>query len=169
MSASKDSKPTVNIRPRPGQTDLNWREWLMVLGIAIVSLVICVYGGRAVMRNFSSAASSAATPNATPTRLRPTVTLATTPTSAPTFTPTPNIPANIDKNVWVLVEQGVNFRKDAGTGGQIIRTLADGEVLQVIDGPVSANNFTWWKLRDPNSNAEGWAAQDYLKPTAPPR
>jgi hypothetical protein len=146
---------------------LNWREWLLVFGIAIVALFICVYGGRSLVSNLSAAAVS--TPTPTPTRVRPTITLAPTPTSAPTFTPTPNIPAAIARDVWVTVVQGVNFRQEAGTTGQIIRTLADGEVLQVIDGPVSANNFTWWKLRDPNSNAEGWAAQDYLQPTAPPQ
>ena len=166
MSTSKETKPSVNIRPRPGQTELNWREWLLVFGVAIVGLFICVYGGRSLVGNFAAAIP---TPTVTPTRVRPTITLVPTPTSAPTFTPTPNIPETIDKDVWVTVVQGVNFRQDAGTTGQIIRTLADGEVLQVVDGPVNANDFTWWKLRDPNSEVEGWAAQDYLRPTAPPQ
>jgi SH3-like domain-containing protein len=38
----------------------------------------------------------------------------------------------------------------------------------VIDGPVSADERTWWKLRDPNG-VEGWAAQDFLAPTGPPQ
>ena len=166
MSKTKDNKPSVHIRPRPGQTELNWREWLLVFGIAIVALFICVYGGRSLVGNFSAAA--AATPTPTPTRVRPTITLAPTPTSAPTFTPTPNIPTAIAKGVFVAVIDGVNFRQEASTAAQIIRTLGAGEVLEVIDGPVSANDRTWWKLKDPNG-VEGWAAQDFLAPTAPPQ
>jgi hypothetical protein len=164
--SSKDSKPTVNIRPRPGQTELNWREWLLLLGVIVVSLVICVYGGRALVGNFAVAAP---TPTVTPTRVKPTVTLVASPTPLPPPpTPTVVIPSNIDKGVYVTVIEGVNFRQEASTTAQIIRTLGAGEVLQVIDGPVSANERTWWKLKDPNG-VEGWAAQDFLLPTAPPQ
>ena len=86
----------------------------------------------------------------------------------PAATPTPNIPSAIAKDVYVTVIDGVNFRQEASTTGQIIRTLGAGEVLQVVDGPVSANERTWWKLKDPNG-VEGWAAQDFLAPTAPPQ
>ena len=166
MAETKESKPTVNIRPKPGQTELNWREWLLLLGIIVVAVAICTYGGRAVMRSFAAAP---VTPTATPTRVRPTVTLAVSATPVPpTATPTPNIPAAIAKGVYVSVTDGVNFRKDANTTAQIIRTLGAGEVLQVTDGPVLAGNRTWWKLKDPNG-VEGWAAQDFLLPTAPPQ
>lgn len=166
MAETKESKPTVSIRPKPGQTELNWREWLLLLGIIVVAVVICTYGGRAVVRSF---AASPVTPTITPTRVRPTVTLAVSPTPVPpTATPTPNIPATIDKGVYVTVVDGVNFRNEASTTAQIIRTLGAGEVLQVIDGPVSANDRTWWKLKDPNG-VEGWAAQDFLQSTAPPQ
>jgi hypothetical protein len=166
VSETKDSKPTVSIRPRPGQTDLNWREWLLLLGIIVVALVVCTYGGRAVLKSFTAAP---VTPTATATRIRPTVTLAATPTSLPpTPTPTIAVPTAIAKDVYVAVVDGVNFRKEASTSAQIIRTLGAGEVLQVVDGPVSANDRTWWKLRDPNG-VEGWAAQDFLAPTAPPQ
>ena len=165
MAETKDSKPTVNIRPKPGQTELNWREWLLLLGIIVVAVVICTYGGRAVMRSFAAAP---VTPTVTPTRVRPTVTLVASPTQVPpAATSTPNIPAAIAKDVYVTVVESVNFRQDASTTGHIIRTLGAGEVLQVTDGPVSANDRTWWKLKDPNG-VEGWAAQDFLQPTAPP-
>lgn len=166
MAETKDSKPTVNIRPKPGQTELNWREWLLLLGIIVVALVICTYGGRAVIRSF---AASPVTPTVTPTRIKPTVTLVASPTPVPpTAAPTPEIPAAVAKDVYVTVIDGVNFRQEASTTAQIIRTLGAGEVLQVIDGPVSANDRTWWKLKDPNG-VEGWAAQDFLQPTAPPQ
>jgi hypothetical protein len=161
-----DSKPTVNIRPRPGQTELNWREWLLLLGVAAVALVICAYGGRAVV---SRLAVTAPTPTITPTRARAaTVTPLVSPTPVPPSpTPTVVIPTTIAKDVYVTVIDAVNFRQEASTTGQIIRTLGAGEVLQVTDGPVSANERTWWKLKDPNG-VEGWAAQDFLAPTSPP-
>ncbi len=166
MAETKESKPTVNIRPKPGQTELNWREWLLLFGIIVVAVVVCTYGGRAVMRSFAAAPI---TPTATPTRVRPTVTLAISPTPVlATATPTPNIPTTIEKGVFVTVVDAVNFRRDATTSGQIIRTLGAGEVLQVTDGPVSADNRTWWKLTDPNG-VEGWAAQEFIAPTAPPQ
>jgi Bacterial SH3 domain len=166
VAETKDSKPTVNIRPKPGQTELNWREWLLLLGIIVVALVICVYGGRAVLKSFAAAP---VTPTLTPTRIRPTVTLAVSPTPVlPTATPTPNIPDAIAKDVYVAVVEAVNFRQEASTTAQIIRTLGVGEVLQVIDGPVSANDRTWWKLRDPNG-VEGWSAQEFIAPTVPPQ
>ena len=166
VAETKESKPTVSIRPRPGQTELNWREWLLLLGIIVVAVVICVYGGRAVVRNFAAAPI---TPTATVTVVRPTKTLIATPTLVPpTATATPNIPTTVAKGVYVTVIDAVNFRKDANTTAQIIRTLGAGEVLQVTDGPVSAGNRTWWKLKDPNG-VEGWAAQDFLQPTAPPQ
>jgi hypothetical protein len=163
-----DSKPTVNIRPRPGQTELNWREWLLLLGVAAVALVICAYGGRSLVSRF--AVSAPITPTATPTRARAaTVTPLVSPTSVPPSpTPTLDIPKTIAKGVYVAVVDGVNFRKEASTTAQIIRTLGAGEVLQVTDGPVSANERTWWKLKDPNG-VEGWAAQDFLAPTSPPQ
>jgi hypothetical protein len=161
-----DSNPTVNIRPRPGQTELNWREWLLLLGVATVALVICAYGGRAVV---SRLAVTAPTPTITPTRARAaTVTPLASPTPVlPTPTPTVVIPTTIVKGIYVTVVDGVNYRKDASTTAQIIRTLGAGEVLQVSDGPVSAGGYTWWKLKDPNG-VEGWAAQDFLAPTSPP-
>jgi hypothetical protein len=166
VAETKETKPTVNIRPKPGQTELNWREWLLLFGIIIVAVVICVYGGRAVVRNFAAAPVTA---TATATRIRPTVTLAVSPTPVPpTPTATPNIPAAIDKGMYVAVSDAVNFRQDANTTAQIIRTLGAGEVLQVTDGPVSAGDRTWWKLKDPNG-VEGWAVQDFLQPTAPPQ
>jgi hypothetical protein len=166
VAQTKESKPTVSIRPKPGQTELNWREWLLLLVIIGVAVVICTYGGRAVMRSFAAAP---VTPTVTPTRVRPTVTLAVSPTPVPpTVTPTPNIPAAIDRDVYVTVVDAVNFRQEASTSAQIIRTLGAGEVLQVVEGPVSADERTWWKLKDPNG-VEGWAAQDFLQPTAPPQ
>jgi SH3 domain-containing protein len=163
-STPNEPKP-ISLRPRPGETELNWREWLMLAGVALFGLIFCAIAGRSAISSFANAIPSA---TATAPIVRPTVTLIPTPTSAPTFTPTPDIPASITVGVYVVVVGGVNFRNDASTGAQIIRTLGDGEVLQVTGGPTSASSLTWWKLKDQNGS-EGWAVADYLKPTAAPR
>jgi|SRR5450759_3667144 Bacterial SH3 domain len=162
-STTNEPRP-VSLRPRPGQTELTWREWLMLFGIVLFGLIFCAIAGRSIINGF---AASFPTPTATAPIVRPTVTLIPTATSAPTFTPTPNIPISITVGVYVVVVGGVNFRNAANTGAQIIRTLADGEVLQVTGGPTSASGLNWWKLKDQNGT-EGWAVQDYLKPTAAP-
>lgn len=158
------TKPAVNIRPRPGQTDLNWREWLLLLGVAIVSVFICASLGRSVVTELTTAPP---TPTRTATPIRPTVTPFPTPTVAPTATPTPPPPDTIAIGGYITVVEGVNFRKEPGRTATIIRTLGNGEVLEVIDGPQTGDELTWWKLRDPNGS-EGWAVQDYIKPTTPP-
>lgn len=158
-------KPAVNIRPRPGQTDLSWREWLILSGVAIVSVFICAALGRSAVSTLTQVAP---TPTPTATVLRPTVTLVPTPTPAPTPTPTQPAPTTIAVGGYVAVVEGVNFRRDPGRTAQIIRTLGNGEVLEVIGGPRDADELTWWQLRDPNGT-EGWAAADFLQPTLPPR
>ena len=113
----------------------------------------------ASVSNFNVAAPTA-TPTAT--RVRPTVTLAITPTAVPpTASPTPDIPTAIDKGVYVAVVDGVNFRNEASTTAQIIRTLGAGEVLQVIDGPVSAGDRIWWKLKVPMAWKAGRCRTSY--------
>jgi len=165
QTSTTKPKPAVNIRPRPGQTDLSWREWLILSGVAVVSVFICATLGRSMVSTLTQAAP---TPTPTATILRPTVTLFPTNTPAPTPTPTPEAPTTIAVGGYVAVVEGVNFRQEAGRSAQIIRTLGNGEILEVIGGPQDADELTWWQLRDPNG-AEGWAAGDFLQPTLPPR
>jgi len=40
-------------------------------------------------------------------------------------------------------------------------------VLEVVGGPQDADGFTWWQLKDVDGSI-GWAAEQYLAPTAPP-
>jgi hypothetical protein len=38
--------------------------------------------------------------------------------------------------------------------------MADNEVLEVVGGPVAADGYTWYRVR--NFAGEGWAAAEFL-------
>jgi hypothetical protein len=158
MSQERTIEPT----PRPGQTDLAWYEWLIILVVSVGGLLLCAFGGRSILAGFAS-------PTATPTVIvRPTFTPVPTATPTPTPTPTPvPAPTEIAVGGFVRIVEGVNFRSEASTGGQLIRALADGVVLEVIGGPQTADGFTWWQLKDVDGSI-GWAASQYLVPVPPP-
>jgi len=153
---------TIEPAPRPGQTDLAWYEWLIILVVSVGGLALCGLGGRSILAGFAS-------PTATPTiMVRPTFTLVPTATPTPTPTPTPApVPTEVAVGGFVRVVEGVNFRTEPSTQGQLIRSLADGVVLEVIGGPTDADGLTWWQLKDVDGSL-GWAASQYLASTAPP-
>ena len=58
---------------------------------------------------------------------------------------------------------GLSIRAAANTTAERLYIAAEGDRFVVIDGPVSADDFTWWKLRsEAGSEPEGWAVADYL-------
>ncbi|MDQ2682130.1 MAG: SH3 domain-containing protein [Chloroflexota bacterium] len=70
-------------------------------------------------------------------------------------------------DVVLIDTDGVNIRDDFGTDGDIITTLEVGTSLEILDGPESADGFTWWLavILDEDSVDEGvsgWLVEDYL-------
>lgn len=55
----------------------------------------------------------------------------------------------------------LNVRSGAGTGYAIESTLPYGTELYVIDGPYSANGYSWWQV-EYSGGYIGWAAGEYL-------
>ncbi|MCX6043546.1 MAG: SH3 domain-containing protein [Chloroflexi bacterium] len=105
-----------------------------------------------------------------------TPTLALLPTETPIPAPTPTFTATAvpgtalakGQPARVTTEDGLNLRDSASTGGQLITRLAGDQKVTIVDGPVSADDFTWWKLDDGQGNV-GWAVQgdkdgDWLSP-----
>ena len=94
-------------------------------------------------------------------RWRTPIPLPDTPTPAPTatFTPTP-IPGTAlaaGQQARVTAPAGLNFRDAPTASGQLLGQLGTGQIVSVLEGPVSADNFTWWRLDDGQGNV-GWAA-----------
>ncbi|CAN5637454.1 hypothetical protein BH23CHL2_BH23CHL2_20150 [soil metagenome] len=56
---------------------------------------------------------------------------------------------------------GVNVRAEPTTGSDVLTIFLDGTQIQVIDGPVEAEDFTWWQITG-NEVAAGWIVEEYL-------
>ncbi len=98
------------------------------------------------------------------------------PTPVPTFTPIPTpdtavAPPEITPGFYAIVantdELGVTVR-----GGPSIRNVdlliaEEGTYFMVLDGPVEADGFNWWQLQLEDGST-GWAAANFLEPSAAP-
>lgn len=112
-------------------------------------------------------------PATTPT-LPPVVTLEPTATPIPTATPVPTVPVELAKGVYAQVigteGAGVSLRAGPGTNNARLDVASEESVVLILDGPKADENnedIVWWFVRNTNGT-EGWAAQNFLKPTLPP-
>ena len=81
------------------------------------------------------------------------------PEPTPTFTPTvaPGTALAVGNPARISAPNGLNLRSNATTSGQIIIRLGTGERVDVVQGPVTGEGYTWWELDDGQGNV-GWAA-----------
>jgi hypothetical protein len=75
-----------------------------------------------------------------------------TPTSVPGTALQPNQPAR------VTAPAGLNMRTEPRSGATLLLQLGTGQRVTVVEGPVSADNFTWWRVNDGQGNI-GWVAE----------
>ncbi|MBK9124306.1 MAG: SH3 domain-containing protein [Chloroflexi bacterium] len=54
--------------------------------------------------------------------------------------------------------EALRLRNGAGLDFDIVLLLPTGTVLRIVDGPVEADDLTWWQVRTPEGNV-GWAAE----------
>lgn len=83
-----------------------------------------------------------------------------TPAATATFTPTPlpGTALTAGQPARVTAPAGLNFRDQPTTGSQLLGQFGTGILVDVLEGPVSADDFIWWRLDDRQGNI-GWAAQ----------
>jgi len=69
-------------------------------------------------------------------------------------------------------DSGLNMRESPA--GNIYKTVPDGWLLKVVDGPKSADlegkTYVWWKVREEHhepSPIEGWVVEDFIKKCSP--
>lgn len=95
---------------------------------------------------------------ATPVPLPPTNTPELLPTPTFTATPAPGTALVPGRPARVTAPNGLNMRSNAATSGQLIVQLGTNQLVTVVEGPASADGFTWWKVDDGQGNV-GWVAE----------
>jgi hypothetical protein len=100
----------------------------------------------------------ASTPVVLPT-LPPLDTPTLPPEPTPTFTPTvvPGTALAPGQPARVTAPAGLNLRDTPVGTGNLILQLATNLKVTILEGPVKAENLTWWKLDDGQGHV-GWAA-----------
>jgi SH3-like domain-containing protein len=100
-------------------------------------------------------------PVALQTPILPVDTDTPTPEPTATFTPTP-IPGTalaIGQPARVVAPNGVNMRTEPSTSASLVRYLPSRLRVTVIDGPIEAEGYRWWKLDDGEGNI-GWSVEN---------
>lgn len=115
---------------------------------------------------------------ATSTPILQVLTLPSTTPTVPTSTPMPELtptasglpsppPGIIAVGAYVQVSgtggDGLRMRSRPGLDGDVRFLGYEAEVFQVIDGPQSADGYTWWYLVAPyDESVQGWAVANFL-------
>ncbi len=104
-------------------------------------------------------------PTATP--ILPTATPTEVKTPPPTGLPLPP-PGDISKDAYVQVigtgGDGLRLRVGPGLDRDVRLLGVEDEVFLVQDGPIQADNYTWWFLVGPFDEArQGWAVANFLR------
>ncbi len=178
-----DSKLT-NKRPRRQRRDGSEPIPWLWLGLGILVTIVGMGVAYGIVTNFLFRAPLAVEP------LEPTVIVLTAPPS-PTPTITPDLPtptavatstpvATRDFAVAPDEVQAGYYARVANTGGvgvtvrggpsvnnAPITVASDGTIIFVLGGPEEGNDLLWWNIRL-DDDTEGWAAADYLEPSAAP-
>lgn len=138
---------------------------ILLLGMILIAVVILFLG-----RNQSPGTSTLPemtlipAPSLTPRPIDPSRTPTPTPISI-FFLPEGVIGVGIYVQVTGTGGAGLRMRGEPGLNSAINFSAMDSEVFLVIDGPVSADGYTWWHLEAPyDRNRNGWSAADFLTP-----
>jgi uncharacterized protein YgiM (DUF1202 family) len=60
-----------------------------------------------------------------------------------------------------VIDGELNLRSEPGTGARVVGVLADAAIVEVIDGPRSANGYAWLRVSSARFGA-GWCVARYL-------
>lgn len=97
----------------------------------------------------TTAATDAADPPTIPAPLEP------QPTLSPTSTPAGNI--TLGQLARVVAVAGVNIRQNPSTSAPRAGFYASGALVDVLEGPVYADDYVWWRVDDRHGKS-GWIA-----------
>ena len=85
------------------------------------------------------------------------------PTVIITNTPIP-LSVGLQAEVYGVGNDKLNIRnRPSLTDSQVLFREDEGKRFDVIGGPQEADGYTWWQVRDPQFQVEGWAVANYLR------
>ena len=88
------------------------------------------------------------------------------PTVIITNTPVP-LRVGVKAAVFGVGNDKLNIRnRPSLSDSQVLFRENEGKRFEIIGGPQEADGYTWWQLRDPQFQVEGWAVADYLRTIA---
>ncbi|MFQ5923946.1 MAG: hypothetical protein ACE5M4_13975 [Anaerolineales bacterium] len=148
------------------------RRLLWVVGGAVVGLLLTVaLLTLARLRGTSrpGSLSPVLTVIPLPTATTPVI-LAPTAPQLPTLTHTPPPDAPKQFTAGELVEvfgtegEGLRIRENPSLAADVRMLGLESEVFEVIEGPMEADGYTWWRLAHPfDPSKQGWAADPFLR------
>lgn len=60
--------------------------------------------------------------------------------------------------------EGLRLRDAPGLNSSVRLVALENEVFEVMEGPVAADGYTWWRLTNPyDRSKDGWGADQYLR------
>lgn len=158
--------------------------WMAVgMGMLLTSIGLLVLGW--LLGNFLTRPPEDVSAEMAPTIVRltappmPTATISQnppTPTVAPTATTvaTPDFsvaPAELTVGYYARVGDtggvGVTIRNGPSTSNLPVTVAAEGAIILILEGPTAGGDYQWWRVRLLDGT-EGWAAGDFLVPSAAP-
>lgn len=104
------------------------------------------------------------TPTLAPPIATPIVVMTVTPTITATIAVTPTMGVGVQ--VRVVNTEFLNARRDAGLRFQLTTRFPAGVILTILQGPVVADNYTWWEVK--GEAGQGWCADQWLEAVAAP-
>lgn len=168
-------------KPAENRARVPWAAVGLGVLVTIIGLVIMGW----FLGNFLTQQPDEMSAEIAPTIVRltappiPTATISSnppTPTIAPTATTmaTPDLsvaPAELTVGFYARVGDtggvGVTIRNGPSTRNLPVTVAAEGSALLVLEGPTAGGDYQWWRVRLLDGT-EGWAAGDFLVPSAAP-
>lgn len=144
--------------------------WALALGAGLALVIVIAAWVAIYTAPLPAIPADAAAPYFTvfpPPSLTP---IPPTPTLTPYYTPTTALPTVMPGTIGVgaMVEvtaDGLRLRDAPSLQGRILVQASAHELFNVVDGPRSADGYTWWLLQGVyDATRQGWAVENYLAP-----
>jgi len=75
--------------------------------------------------------------------------------------PTPAPPLAREALIVGTEGHGLNGRTGPGVNAEVKLSFAEGSVVQLLEGPVEADGYTWWRVQ--GSGGDAWVASKWLQ------